>query len=88
MPVACIQILHHKKRHHRSPTFSSILFHLHLVLLQSFFLLPFFVVCVLFLLQCKGRIKVNMATCYLQCVIWILHIYYIIFLFCIRRRHI
>ncbi|PSN30359.1 hypothetical protein C0J52_27158 [Blattella germanica] len=72
MPFACIQILHPPKQHHRSPMFSSILFHLHLVLLQLFLLLHLFNVCVLFFLQCIGTIKINMARCYLQYIcIWI-----------------
>ncbi|PSN48238.1 hypothetical protein C0J52_03039 [Blattella germanica] len=66
MPFACIQLMHPQKRHHRSPMFSSILFHLHLILLGSFLLLRLFVVRVLFFLQCIGTIKINMATCYLQ----------------------
>ncbi|PSN29772.1 hypothetical protein C0J52_27427 [Blattella germanica] len=55
----------------------------------SFLLLRLFVVCVLFFLQCIGTIKINRATCYVQYVfVWILYIYYIISLFCIRRRSI
>ncbi|PSN45411.1 hypothetical protein C0J52_18375 [Blattella germanica] len=81
MPVVCIQLLHPQKRHHSSPRFSSILFHLHLVLLQLFLLLHHFVVCVLFFLQCIGTIKINMATCYLQYYVYGFYIFIMLYFY-------